>query len=78
MATACFGTVTSRLQRLFHRLPKSRLGSGKLQALQSFRREARLPRGRSKSLQRGVLWGCWGSKAFPMGKVAQETSAAWD
>uniref|UniRef100_A0A3Q2HF76 Ras association domain-containing protein 5 n=1 Tax=Equus caballus TaxID=9796 RepID=A0A3Q2HF76_HORSE len=41
-AAACFGTVAARLQRLFCRLPKCRLGSEKLQALQRFRREARL------------------------------------
>ena len=72
VATACFGTVTARLQRLFRRLPKSQLGSGKLQALRSFCHEARLARGRSNSLQREVLRGCWGSKAFPMGKGVQE------
>lgn len=74
-ATACFRTLTARLQQLFRRLPKSHLGSEKLQVLQSFHHEARLARGRSKSLQLGVLRGCWGSVAFPLGRGVQETSS---
>lgn len=57
-ATACFTTVTLRLQRLFRRLPKSHLGSEKLQALQSFRHKAQLACGRSRLLQLG---GCSGA-----------------
>lgn len=76
-ATACFGTVTSRLQQLFHRLPKSHLGSEKLQAPQSFRHKARLARGRSMLLQLGVFRGYLGSEAFPMEKGVQEILAAW-
>ena len=54
-ASACFGTITSRLQRLFHRLPKGHWGSLKPQALPGLRPDARLARGRSRSLQLGVF-----------------------
>lgn len=56
-ATACFGTVTARLRRLFRRLPKGHLGSEQLQALQRVPPEAGLARGRSMSLWLGVLRG---------------------
>lgn len=69
-ATACFGTVTARLQRLFRRIPKGHLGSEKLQVLQRVPHAARLACGRSTSLQLGVRRGCGGSVAFPTGQAA--------
>lgn len=83
-ATACFGAVMARLQRLFCRLPKSRSGSKRLQALQKFCHEARLARGRSKVLQLGALGGggaVLGFQglslgAFSMRKEGQETSCS--
>lgn len=76
-ATACFTTVTLRLQQLFRRLPRSHLGSEKLQVLKSFRHKARLACGRSRLLQLGVFGGCWGAEDFPTGKGLQEPLAAW-
>lgn len=53
--TACFGTVTAQLQRLFCRLPKSHSVSKKHQILQRFRNGARRARGRSKTIWSGEL-----------------------
>lgn len=53
--TACFGTVTAQLQRLFCRLPKSRSVSKRHQILHRFHSGARRARGRSKSIWLGEL-----------------------
>lgn len=69
-ASACFGRVTSRLQRLFRRLPKSHLGPVKLQA--------QLARGRSQPLRLGAFEGAQGglgSEARPRGLFHGEGSA---
>lgn len=77
-ASTCFGTITSQLQRLFHRLPKGHWRSLKPQALPGLRPNAQLARGRSGSLQLGVFGGRVARlAAFSMGQAMREPLAAW-
>lgn len=68
VVTACFGTVTARLQRLFCRLPKSRSDSEKPEALQSSK--APLVQGKFQAFQIGSSRQACGRPFHEQGKLA--------